>query len=366
MQELQEAIRAAREGQEREQLAAALTEGGTSPAAAERPVERPPDSFMVVSYNMLCHSEKHLGHLRFTKQTLPWASRWANFVREFKEYDADVVCLQEVNKAMYVQLLEFFGAQGFEGLHIAKHLPEEVEAWRWDEATLGQAIFVRHRKFEILASTSGLLRDRKLLLEVEKEAKDEHGLFEFIHSRAEGVLCLALREVGTARRLAVACLHPTYHFAAPTWAAKCMQVALATRFVESFAQMYQVPLESVVLAGDFNSTPQNGGYGLLTTGTLANSHEEHPARNGWAIPSLQSGLGALRSAYAAAGGEPTLTTKTTRFMDVLDYIFVGSNLEVAGVLPIPPEASLDYCPNAKWPSDHLAVGAFLRLGPSTG
>jgi len=332
---------------------------GQPAALLARYVDRPPNSFLVLSYNMLCHSAKHLGHFSLSEEAFPWERRWALFEREFTQYDADIICVQEVNKLMYLSLLQYFGAWGYEGLHIAKHLPEDPEEWRWDAATLGQAIFVRHSRFEIVASTSTLLRD--LFTEEESKAKDEHGLADVIKSRAEGCLCVALREVGSGQKVVVACAHPTYYYTAPQFATKPTQISLTLRAVGTFAAACGVQPSCVVLAGDWNSTPENGGYALLTTGVLDVSHAEHPASNGWALPVLRSDLGALRSAYATMGAEPVFTTKTTNFTDCLDYIFVGSALEVVDVIPLPPDLLMSHCPNEEWASDHLAVGAFLRL-----
>jgi len=324
-----------------------------------RQIARPEGSFLVLSYNLLCHSSKHLGYCKLTKEDLPWERRWANFVREFEQYDADLLCFQEVNKFMYLELLKYFGGQGFEGQHIAKHHPREPEDLRWNEETLGQAIFVRHNRFEVIASSSSLLQEH--FTDDEKSAKDENGLLKVIDDRAEGVLCMTLREVGGGKRVLLACAHPVYYYTPPTFATKPVQIALTMRAVAKFAVANGVSSANVVVCGDWNSTPGNGGYLLATSGALEPSHAEHPAQNGWQLPALSNDLGALRSCYAAAGAENTYTTKTNTFVDALDHIFVGSALQVAAVLPLPPQESLVACPNDEWASDHLAIGAFLKL-----
>eukprot|EP00927_Polykrikos_kofoidii_P076433 TRINITY_DN73539_c0_g1_i1.p1 TRINITY_DN73539_c0_g1~~TRINITY_DN73539_c0_g1_i1.p1 ORF type:complete len:343 (+),score=41.08 TRINITY_DN73539_c0_g1_i1:39-1067(+) len=326
---------------------------------ARQVIPRPRDSFMVLSYNLLCHSTRHLSHFNITKEQFPWEKRWLRFQQEFDIYDADVVCLQEVNKDMYKDLLEHFSAQGFQGHHIAKHLPEQDERFRWAEDTLGQAIFVRHSRFEIEASSAKLLRDATT--QDEASADDQHALLNVINMRADGVICVALREVGSGHRVVIACAHPVYYFTPPGWASKTFQVHLTLRVVAEFASFCGIPSNAVVLCGDWNSQPCNGGYALITQGVLEPQHEEHPAANGWALPGLHSALEPLSSTYELMGAPPVLTTKTEGFTGALDHIFVGSALDVSAVLPLPDTKSLDNCPNEVWPSDHLAVGAFLTI-----
>jgi mRNA deadenylase 3'-5' endonuclease subunit Ccr4 len=80
---------------------------------------------------------------------------------------------------------------------------------------------------------------------------------------------------------------------------------------------------------------------------------------------------------AGRGFEPPLTNKHPSFSGCLDYIWVSKQgLEVVGVLLMPYEQQLGLAaqrempasavpfgsiPDAVWASDHLAVGAVLRL-----
>ncbi len=135
--------------------------------------------------------------------------------------------------------------------------------------------------------------------------------------------------------------------------------------------------DPLVLLGDFNMTPaDSGGYRLLTTGTLDESHPEYPAlpaRDPWR-PTLVP----MRSAYAAAhpeGKEPATTNKAVRligkwgaspnaFSGTLDYVFVSDGIAVDSVLDLPPADVLEEkasWPTDKIPSDHLLIGATLRL-----
>ncbi|KAF8060015.1 ccr4 [Scenedesmus sp. PABB004] len=154
-------------------------------------------------------------------------------------------------------------------------------------------------------------------------------------------------------------------------------------------QQHPGPLP-LVICGDFNSLWRNagaggGGDGSDDGGSGDGGGADGGGGGGDAAVLHTSGL-CLRSAHmAACGHEPPLTNKHPGFSGCLDYIWVGSPgspgappstsapLDVLGVLAVPYEtvgravphnpAAVDFpfIPNAAWPSDHLAIGAALRL-----
>ena len=83
----------------------------------------------------------------------------------------------------------------------------------------------------------------------------------------------------------------------------------------------------------------------------------------------------LQSVHVASRGrEPPLTTKTAYFAGCLDYLwFSVSDWEVTALLdlpysedsgPEPQDVELGTLPHEQLPSDHLAIGAVLRLAES--
>lgn len=81
--------------------------------------------------------------------------------------------------------------------------------------------------------------------------------------------------------------------------------------------------------------------------------------------------------YSTACREPTLTTRTSTFSGCLDYIWLSKqHWQVQSTLELPfqePEGppgppdgvtTLDPCPNAEQPSDHLAIGCEAVLLPA--
>ncbi|XP_019234873.1 PREDICTED: carbon catabolite repressor protein 4 homolog 4 isoform X2 [Nicotiana attenuata] len=114
---------------------------------------------------------------------------------------------------------------------------------------------------------------------------------------------------------------------------------------------------SVVVAGDFNSTPGDQVYQCLISGsslvgTLPESSDDMP------IP--------LCSVYASTKGEPHFTNCTPGFTGTLDYILFSPSGDIKPVsyLELPePEASdvQGGLPNYYHPSDHLPIGAEFEI-----
>ena len=109
-------------------------------------------------------------------------------------------------------------------------------------------------------------------------------------------------------------------------------------------------------------------WALMAEGCAQASHPEHPATFGSSLhlPDLRTGLPPLKHAYAAPGATmPALTTKTNTFAGCIDHIWLSQDLQVVEVLdmPYPIGADADFrpIPNARWGSDHLAVGVTLRF-----
>ncbi|GKU95977.1 hypothetical protein SLEP1_g9264 [Rubroshorea leprosula] len=113
---------------------------------------------------------------------------------------------------------------------------------------------------------------------------------------------------------------------------------------------------SVILAGDFNSTPGDKVYQYLISGNssvpLVECMEELP------IP--------LSSVYAFTRGEPTFTNCTPDFTNTLDYIFFSPSdfMKPVSILELPELDAPDVVgglPNYSHPSDHLPIGAEFEI-----
>lgn len=127
----------------------------------------------------------------------------------------------------------------------------------------------------------------------------------------------------------------------------------------------------------------SGVHDLLMHGIVDADHPHHPFRRNHTgrlsngkIPITEvlfESHGVLfDGAYSlAVGQEPLITTCTSEFKNCIDYIFLSrGDFTVSEVLEMPYDANglrepkhvkFNRIPNARFPSDHLAVGATLSF-----
>ncbi|KAH7834383.1 hypothetical protein Vadar_015458 [Vaccinium darrowii] len=114
---------------------------------------------------------------------------------------------------------------------------------------------------------------------------------------------------------------------------------------------------SVIVGGDFNSTPGDKVYQYLTSGS---------SPMGSAIELSEDLPIPMCSFYAHTTGEPPFTNCTPDFTDTLDYIFFSPSDDIrpASYLELPGPESPDVIgglPNYYHPSDHLPIGAEFEV-----
>lgn len=154
----------------------------------------------------------------------------------------------------------------------------------------------------------------------------------------------------------------TYHMPCVYYNPAIMAIhcSLATQQLQRLAKS-----SPYIFAGDFNITPNDILYQLLTTGNIIQSNEKdyNPLNtNDWKLQ-----FEPMRSCYSVyLGKEPEYTNntlnKTMKFINTLDYIFISSHWNVTNVLNIPSLQSLDiHYPNENEPSDHVMIAAELEL-----
>ncbi|KAF8033463.1 hypothetical protein BT93_D2159 [Corymbia citriodora subsp. variegata] len=148
----------------------------------------------------------------------------------------------------------------------------------------------------------------------------------------------------------------------PKWAD--VKLAQAKYLLSRLAQFRDLVSEkfdcipSIIVAGDFNSTPGDKVYQCLVSGDLSSTIPERECLDELPIP--------LRSVYASTRGEPSFTNCTPDFTDTLDYIFFcpSSDIKPVGFLELPGSDSEEVAgglPNYYHPSDHLPIGAEFEL-----
>ncbi|MCJ1414381.1 Glucose-repressible alcohol dehydrogenase transcriptional effector [Xylographa parallela] len=381
------------------------TEGGTPPRAREKIVlddSENGESFTVLDYNILCDKAATRAQYGYTpSKALTWEYRRDLILEEIKFYDADIVCLQEVDVESYN---EFFrrelAVQRYKGVFWPR---SRARTMADKEARLvdGCATFYKAQKFIMLD---------KQVIEFANTAinrpdmKGEHDIFNRIMPRDNIAVVTFLENRLTGSRMMVANTHifwdPAYEDVkivqvailmeqitklADRWASfpPCLDKA-AFRFTEQdsetdpevpeippaepgpsleYANGASIPL---IICCDLNCAKGSGVYDLLDRGSVPHDHPDLDSRRYGNF--TRDGISHpfhLKSAYDedTVDGEKILefTNYTPGFSGILDYIWHSSgSLRVRQVLgDVDDEYLLKVpgFPNFHFPSDHLPLFA---------
>lgn len=336
------------------------------------------DVLRVASYNVLAE-------IYATAHAYPYCERWALdwqyrtkiVVQELLEADADVVCLQEVQRDHFEQALEpAMKHAGYEALYTQKSREAMGAAGKVD----GCATFWKTTKYR-LAEQRALSYNEFAYAEAQSarlNERDEHAyLTRLVKDNVAQLLVLEDYPAPghRPRRLAVANTHLYSHKDFPD--TKLWQSLVLAKQLEQWSASRREPMP-LVLAGDFNSGPDSSVYELLATQGVSRGHPDLQPRaaagyGGAPVQVLPDARQIahrmpLASAYATIlGSEPEFTNYTMNFRGTLDYIwFDQSALRCAAVAPVPPVEQLTRAgtalPNAQYPSDHtILIADFIFL-----
>ncbi|TKY44705.1 Carbon catabolite repressor protein 4-like 5 [Spatholobus suberectus] len=351
------------------------------------------DKVVVVSYNILGveNASKHLDlYSNIPHRFLEWDRRKRLILEEINNYNASILCFQEVDH--FNDLDDLFQSSGFKGVYKA----------RTGEAQDGCAVFWKDKLFNLLHQediefqTFGMRNNVAQLCVLEAN-----------HDKKES----ATRNLTTMapstgkRRFVVGNIHVLFN---PNRGdIKLGQVRLLLDKAYKLSQEWgNIP---VIIAGDLNSVPQSAIYKFLSSSKL--DIQLHDRRNmsgqlevqtntvfrskiddgtrismsvsrqllyRWSVEELRLATGAegvthlqhqlkLCSAYSGVPGnhrtrddigEPLATSYHSKFMGTVDYIWHSEDLipvRVLETLPIDILRRSRGLPSEKWGSDHLAV-----------
>lgn len=336
-----------------------------------------------------------------SSSVLDWQSRRDIILNEIQTHDADIVCLQEVDKTSYD---DFFGPKlayhDYKGTYVQKNranLVDQKEGLTVD----GCATFWKGSKYILLDKTTIHFGSTAVN---RRDAKGQDDVYNRVWQKDNVAVIAFLENRTTGSRMIVVNVH--IHWDPAFRDVKLIQVALLmdelTELAERFAKVpactnkaafrfsdaddvesERIPQElgpsleyssgpqmPMLICGDFNSGTDSGVWDLLTTGEVAFDHEDieghtygNFTRDGAAHPFD------LKSAYGTIG-ELSFTNYTPNFTDVIDYIWYSKNsLHVTGLLG---EVDKEYLqrvpgfPNYHFPSDHLALLAEFQVKNKKG
>ncbi|XP_040850621.1 2',5'-phosphodiesterase 12 [Ochotona curzoniae] len=310
-----------------------------------------------VSYNILADT---YAQTEFSRTVLyPYCAPYAleldyrqNLIqKELTGYNADLVCLQEVDKAVFadslVPALEAFGLEGV--FRIKQHE--------------GLATFYRKSKFRLLSQHDISFHEALESDPLHRELLEKLALYpraqEKVLQRSSVLQVSVLQSTqDSSKKICVANTHLYWH---PKGGyIRLIQMAVALAHIRHVScELY--PGIPVIFCGDFNSTPSAGMYHFVIKGSIPEDHEDWTSngeeeRCNMALTHLFK----LRSAC----GEPAYTNYVGGFHGCLDYIFIDANaLEVEQVIPLPSHEEVtthQALPSVSHPSDHIALVCDLK------
>ncbi|XP_041989188.1 2',5'-phosphodiesterase 12 [Aricia agestis] len=324
------------------------------------------ESFRCVSYNILadlyCDSD-------FTRTVLhPYCPPYALHIdyrknlllKEITGYNADVVCLQEVGKKIFLNCLKpFLEFNGLDGEFYQKG----------KTVSEGLACFYRKDRFRLIEDSSILLADA---IKQESYLKP---IWHHLESNAPLVERLLDRSTVASASVLQFCDYPDevllignthLYFHPDADHIRLIQGGIVIYWLQHLKDDLQKRLPnkriSVMLFGDFNSVPSCGIYKLYTTGIAPDTLPDWKSNEKEAV----TGLNLTQNIQlASACGTPEFTNFTEGFADCLDYIFYEkNNLEVQQVVPFPSNEELRAhvaLPSIVFPSDHIAIISDLKI-----
>uniref|UniRef100_A0A8D0EEX2 2',5'-phosphodiesterase 12 n=1 Tax=Strix occidentalis caurina TaxID=311401 RepID=A0A8D0EEX2_STROC len=312
-----------------------------------------------VSYNILADT---YAQTEFSRTVLyPYCAPYAleldyrqNLLKkELAGYSADLVCLQEVDKCVFVDsLAPALDAFGLEGLFKIKEKQHE-----------GLATFYRRDKFSLLSQHDIAFSEALLSDPLHKELCDKLAKYPLVQEKVlqrSSVLQVSVLQSTSdpSRKICVANTHLYWHPKGGN--IRLIQIAVALSHIKHVTcDLY--PGIPVIFCGDFNSTPSSGTYSFISSGGIAEDHED------WVSNGEEERCNMPLShpfKLLSACGEPAYTNYVGGFHGCLDYIFIDKNaLEVEQVIPLPSHEEVtthQALPSVSHPSDHIALVCDLK------
>lgn len=333
--------------------------------------------FSLVSYNIL--AQVYVKSSLFPHSPSPclrWKARSQTILSVLKKLGADFLCLQEVDEydSFYKGNME---SNGYYSSYIQ----------RSGQKRDGCGIFYKHDMAELLLEEKIEYNDLvDSILDGNRLGDDKPNNKEAIENKDDGPKigstlqsaldqgdpddprvrlkrdCVGIMAVFKLKNPSnhVVIVANTHLYWDPDWAD--VKLAQAKYLLSRLAQFKTLVSQrfdcspSLILSGDFNSTPGDKVYQYLISGNSSSA----PSIDFVDLPIP------LCSAYATTRGEPPFTNYTPGFTGTLDYIFFSPSDCIRPVsfleLPEPGSSDLDGgLPNFSHPSDHLPIGVEFEI-----
>lgn len=276
----------------------------------------------VVSWNLL---SPHFAEIQRAKncftwieeEHLAWPVRQAKIIEHLAELDADILCLQEVDRELWPALLQHLEELGYEG-----QLKDSSNK-------MSLAILARRGMLTIVKTLSR----SGAMVSVLRDAKNESAVPLYVgncHLKAGPESKNAARRISQFRALMQSTVPASIHTA-------------------------------LVLVGDFNSGRSSDIYRFLETGT-AKPSTRTPGRAQVQQLEKLSKLTAqpplpLRDAYFESPPPWGPALRRTCMSGLVDFVWTSAAVEVLRTMPVSTQSR--QLPSPTMPSDHIPIGALL-------
>ncbi|KAK1161560.1 hypothetical protein AOXY_G19142 [Acipenser oxyrinchus oxyrinchus] len=303
-----------------------------------------------VSYNILAdiYAQTELSKTVLYPYCAPYALdidyRQNLLKKELAGYNADVICLQEVDKSVFTHSLSpALDAFDLDGLYRIKDKQHE-----------GLATYFRRSKFTLLSQHDVTLSEA-LLSDLLEKVSLSPAVRDKVVQRSTTLQVTFLQCVkDPSRKLCVANTHLYWH---PKGGyVRLIQMAVALQHIERVLSELH-PGATLLLLGDMNSMPSSGLYELLNRALCRSCTPLSGAEE--VCLALSHSL-----TLSSACGEPAYTNYVGGFHGCLDYVFMDTRaLAMEQVIPLPSHEEVtthQALPSVAHPSDHIALVCDLR------
>ncbi|KAI7867716.1 Endonuclease/exonuclease/phosphatase [Spinellus fusiger] len=325
--------------------------------------EEQSDQFTVLCYNILCQKYATSKAYGYTPSwALNWEYRKELLLAEISGWNADVICLQEVEMGHYEDVLvkHFKEAGNYKAVFYPKSRARTMSE-KEQRVVDGCATFYKASKFNLVENS--LLEYNYNALQ-RSDFKKTADIYNRVMTKDNIAILTMLENKDTLERVLVANSHIHWD---PSFAdVKLVQVGMLMDQIETFATKHLQPPSvggrvyastaklPTVICGDFNSEPDSGVYEFLSKGVVRQDHNDFGdyVYGNYTTQGLSHKL-SLKSSYSHIGELP-FTNYTPNFKGVLDYIWYSNTLDVISLLGAVDKDYLSKTvgfPNAHFPSE---------------
>ncbi|KAJ3061146.1 Glucose-repressible alcohol dehydrogenase transcriptional effector [Podochytrium sp. JEL0797] len=333
-----------------------------------------PNAFTVLCYNTLCDKYATAQTYAYTPSwALAWEYRKELIFHEIINYNADIVCLQEIETGQFEEYFQeqFLQVSDYEGVFWPKSRARTMGEYE-RRGVDGCATFFRSSKFTLIEKHT--IEFQQIAMQRPELRRTEDVFNRVMVKDNIGLISVLESKTVPGTKLLVVNTH--LHWDPADCDVKLVQTAMLLEEVQKIAAQYTVQgppgsgrvvgnPPAVVICGDFNSLPGSGVHALLSNGSVPRDHADFSkyTYGAYTREGISHGF-RLHSAYEVPG-ELEFTNLTPQFRGVIDYIWYGGErLGVAGVLG---NVDQEYVvkggvvgfPNAHHPSDHVPIMAAL-------